>query len=176
MSGIGPISNPLPLDLFVGPLDPEQANTPMAADNANSAYLYAFQVHSPLSVSKAYIQAGTQSGNLDLGIYSSVISAGNIVCTRVASTGSTAWPAGGAGIAFTAPVTLVPGVRYYAAVAADNTTGQLRGNSTFGAMLSVAIGPSQITGARQATSFPLPAGPFNLTWISISLHFCVLFG
>ena len=147
MPSIGPISAAPTPDLWVGPFDPRTlaAGGAVAPATASKALFYAFTVHAPVTVGHANILVGTQSGNVDLGIYDT---AGN----RLASTGSTACGDGSAvqTIALTASITLIPGVVYWAAFCADNTSaafftsGSLPGFNNPGFLY------------RTLTSFPLP--------------------
>jgi hypothetical protein len=87
---------------------------------ANRVYLTAFTVQKPVSVSTAKFEVVTSSGSVCLGIYDDS-------GTRLATTGSTACPAAGLGsISLTGSVSLSPGVRYWAAIEADNGTAAAR--------------------------------------------------
>lgn len=148
MAGIGPVSEtPPPLDLWIGPFDPRPVTQTITAA-ANVAYLYAFQVNRPQTVSKARVYISNSSGNIDMGIYDA---AGN----RLASAGATASPGtGGRDLTLTAPITLVPGTLYYAAFAADNASivlGGATGASTTG------LGSNYAIAFWRATSYPLPS-------------------
>jgi len=147
MSGIGPISQtPAPLDLWVGPFDPRMFIIFQTGGNGAGSF-FAFQVHRPITVSKAGLAIGTSSGHLDLGIY-------DATGHRLASTGSTASPGSGpATVNFTAPVTLVPGVWYYAAVVADNGTITWMGG---GGSPNTQPDTTPAAGFWLATVFPLP--------------------
>jgi hypothetical protein len=143
-----PLYNPPRPNLFIGPLAPYliTGNT-FNVSTASAANLYAFVVDRPITVTAAYVRIGTQSGNIDLGIYDS---AGN----RLGSTGSTACPAASitVSIALTAATALGVGT-FYAAIAADNTT------AAFGGLLGISTPtvPGQNLMGQVATSFPLPS-------------------
>lgn len=140
------------LDLWIGPTDPRDARiTAGAWPTANKAWYFAFTVHQAVTVSKGVYSVSSSSGNIDLGIYD----AGG---TRLASTGSTAM--GGAfsqpQVAFSgaATVALVPGVKYWAAIAIDNNTAQIHSRFSYGA------GEADLVGnvvKSEASAFPLPS-------------------
>jgi hypothetical protein len=141
----------LAIDLYVGPNNPQDMTaTGTAFTTANSAMLQAFQVRVPVTVTTCYVRVGVSSGNFDMGIY-------NAAGHRLASTGATAVPTAAVtvSVAFSgaASVSLVPGVRYYAAVAADNNTVGFGGYVAAGAPT---IPGYNLRGAV-ATSYPLPA-------------------
>lgn len=134
MPSIGAISaTPAPLNLWVGPVDPRLSIDPnfdLRSLSANAGYCHAFQVTRPITVSHVtYMTGSAASGNIDLGIYADG-TGGN----RLGSVGGAA-----VGSAFvvhlldlTAPVTLVPGVRYWAAWSCDNTTARFAGPVAYG--------------------------------------------
>jgi len=138
-----------PLDLWVGAPNPGVGTT-SGTLAANAAYLICFQVFRAVTVSNTIIKVATQSGNIDVGIYSS----DGTTATRLGSTGSIACPAVSVRSvnALTAGVDLVPGTRYFAAFAADNATASL-GIVTG---LTPMVNPATYGGSI-ATSFPLPA-------------------
>jgi hypothetical protein len=104
------------LDIFIGPFDPRDFTQTGAMTAADYAFLMPFSVKRPVTRTGARTYIAAQSGNIDVGIYSA---AG----TRLASTGSISCPATGERtVAFTASVTLYPGILYYLAFAADNTS------------------------------------------------------
>lgn len=146
MSGIGPISETPGFDLFVGPVDPRVAGNALTVA-ANTAYLMAFSVSAPVVVTQARIMCAVSSGNVDVGVY-------DTAGTRLGSTGSTA--VGAANVAqtinLTAPVTLVPGRRYFAAIVADNATVTF-----FGVTATSAVQFALSLTATAGASFPLPA-------------------
>jgi len=105
----------------------------------------------PMVIAKLYwrcVFAG--SGNYDIGLYS----ASGLVLTRIYNLGSTAAPEGGIiTITLGTPITLQPGVVYYAAIVCSSTAQQV---------YSVSGGASDlgVPGYRAVTadtSFPLPA-------------------
>jgi hypothetical protein len=82
--------------------------------SANSAWYSSFDVSRPVTVTTVWFAITVASGNLDFGIYDDS-------GARLGSTGTFACPAaGGRSRALTGSVVLVPGVRYWAAYAADN--------------------------------------------------------
>lgn len=115
---------------------------------ANAAVMLAFKVDVAVTVSTAYFRVTVASGNMDVGIYS----AGG---SRLGSTGSFVVPTAAITVsqALTGSVALVPGVRYYGALACDNTT------ASFGAFS--AAGAPTITGynvrSQTSASMPLPS-------------------
>lgn len=139
---------PTPLDLAVGP-DGVHAVTNNAWTTANAVRAAAFQVRRPVTVTAAWFRVITQNGNMDVGIY-------DAAGVLLASTGGFAMPAAANNLsqALSAPVLLLPGRRYYAAMASDSTTA---------VVLSMAVNGGQIvTGAPPrfvlaTTSYPLPA-------------------
>jgi len=159
---------PALLDLWVGPFDPRLCGTyNVTIPTANKAMLCAFQVNHPITVTKArtYIGQAT-SGNIDLGIYDATFH-------RLASTGSTAasgtWST--QTINLTGSLALVPGVKYWASIAADNATITVR------AALGAGPGPQDsdcLWYGEVATSFPLPAGPLTLA-AGTTQNFAVVF-
>jgi len=148
MNGIGPISAAWKPNILVGPAWNVQANGSVVFDAANAARFMAFTVDAPVLASTAYFRVAVASGNMDVGIYSD---AG----VRLGSTGSFAVPAASSSSskAMTAAVVLVPGVRYWAAIACDNTT------ASFGAQANITnpTVPGYVYNNRVAASMPLPA-------------------
>jgi hypothetical protein len=111
---------------------------------ANLALFVPFRLTRPTTFNTLFIyQAGTASGNIDLGIYSAD-------GTKLISTGSTANTTGLQSISITA-TTFTAGLYYYA-VACDNTTNQPVFMSMSQAMFLKAVGMAQM-----ASAFPLPA-------------------
>lgn len=143
--------NPPPVNLLVGPTSNAFCNSVATTyPTANAARLQSFQVERPVTVTTAYFRVGTQGAgppNMCVGIYSD---AG----VRLATTGSFAVPAAANTNSqpLLASVTLVPGVRYWAAIAADATTPQFL---CFGSAPAPAV-PSYVTIGHVATSMPLP--------------------
>lgn len=141
---------PGPLNLWVGTFDPRLCVSSAAITSANKAYYIAFQVNVAVSVTQARVQVGAAtSGNFDVGIYSAAGS-------RLASTGSTA---AGSAYAFqtvnlSGTVALVTGTKYYAAIAASNTTVEF-----YAAYPNYAGqgNPSQVLFGEEASAFPLPS-------------------
>lgn len=141
----------LPLNLFVGPIYAAVPNTQIAVATIGRVYAMRFQVSRPVTVSTARFVVGTQSGNLDIGI---LASNGD----RLGSTGSFACPASSsASQALTGSVNLEPGVVYYAALAADNTTATFSAfnygvgnNNTF-------LGTMGFLRISSGTTFPIQA-------------------
>ena len=155
-----------PLNLVVG-VSPFAVQAALGL-SANFGWFAAFQVLRPATATNAAFQVTTQNGNLDLGIYQDD-GAGNL--TRIASTGSFACPAAGyASRALTAPVALVPGVRYYAAIATDSASAAVYAGATGGGLGS---------GARMScyipSSFPLPASRTFDAVVAHSLYPSVFF-
>jgi len=120
MSGIGPISQtPPPLDFFIGPVDPRYCPvTASSTIDAGAAALSKFQVHRPVTVTKATIFVGLAGGNIDIGIYDEGLNKlGSIGATANTATGEQRFT-------LLAPVKLVPGVLYYAAFVTDSATAK----------------------------------------------------
>jgi hypothetical protein len=169
MAGIGPVSEtPAPLNLFVGSIDPRLALT-SAVPVQNAANLYAFQVTRPVTVTTATVTVGVANGNVDLGIYSGPAGGTG---TWLGSTGSTAVVGSNAKqtISLTAPVTLVPGVRYWAALAADGATVQFYGFTS-----SAAVDGTLLSIVRGA-SFPLPTTSISLAAAATGRFHSITFG
>ena len=144
----------LPTDLMVGPN--WQLPTGFAAVvAANKPCFAAFQVLRQVTVTKVRIPITTQSGNVDIGIYDSEL-------RRLGSTGSVAVIAPGLQVLnLLAPVTLIPGQKYWAALSCDNVTAQFGGLALSG---PVPIGLQDAgvlmrLSAGAPDAFPLPAGP-----------------
>ena len=173
MPSIGPISaTPDQVNTFVGPVDPMVANVAAAVAASNDAHLMIFQVKRPVTVSEVFFQVGVQSGNVDIGIFAGGKNGDSVA--RLASTGSTACPAGGsASLNLSAPLTLLPGRSYFAAIAADNTTATFRACASSGGQMS-RNADQYITATQVVTSFPLP-NPIAIGQTITSLHFCLLF-
>jgi hypothetical protein len=142
------LTPPAPVDLFVGSFPLWALMTSTANNSANRAHFVAFQVNRPHTVSTAHFRVGTQSGNMDVGLYDD---AG----VRLGSTGAFSVPGTGTNSsqALTASVSLVPGRRYYTALVADNTT------ATFGVFSAGAAPdvPGYITRGTVNSAHPLPA-------------------
>lgn len=139
-----------PLDLGgVGPASNQWMNAIGSAfPSANSARMYAFQVARPVTVSAAFFRVQTASGSMDVGIY-------DAAGVRLASTGSFTVPAQASSCtqALTASVTLVPGRKYWAAIACDN------GTAIFGGYAAIQRpNPTgYATSGAVAASMPLPS-------------------
>lgn len=119
---------------------------------ANRALFYAVQIDTPITIKEAIIKVGTQSGNVDIGIYDWN---GN----RIVSKGTTAVGAAGnqtfdltASVTGTASPTLEQGT-YFMAMACDNTTATFLNSNVFANQ-----GVNACHGVVQAaTSFVLPS-------------------
>lgn len=140
----GYVAPPLPFNDWVGPNDPRILSS-SAVVTANRTYLMAFSVRSPVTVSTANCEIVTQSGNMAMGIY-------DASGVRLATTGSVATPVAGlASLALTASITLVPGVRYFAAIQFDNAVAAVAYFSSNAANLSAALALNTFV----ANTFPL---------------------
>jgi hypothetical protein len=138
-----------PLDLYIGPLDPRnQMVLTVVCAAASAGHFQAFTVNRRVTVSTVYFRVGTQSGNIDFGIYNSAGS-------RLASTGSFAAPTVGVtkSQALTASLVLEPNVLYYALWSADNVTVAISGIST---TQWPVISGYTVKGTLAAGVFPLP--------------------
>lgn len=136
---------PPPLDLFVGPLRPQQAANSSAIGTANLCVWTRFQVTRPVTVSLVRYNAVVAAGNMDVAITDASFNV-------LASTGSFAMPGTGArSQALTASVRLVPGRVYHAAVSfSDATAAIARANGT-------SVGSSAPMSVSATSSFPVPA-------------------
>lgn len=117
---------------------------------ANAACLVPMKAPRAISIGKLVWIAGAQSGNYDIGLY-------DAAGTRLWSKGSTASPAAGTITETVSPAVALPkGAKFYAAIAFDNATAQIRGIT-----LSSAEQTKTLTGAPTSltvsASFPLPA-------------------
>lgn len=130
---------------------PAASSTGVAWPTANAAVFARVRVGAPLRVTRMHTFIGAASGNVDLGLYRS--DDGGTTLTRIASTGSTAASGTNAEqvIALTAAVTLVPGIDYYLAMAADNATVTVARQTISSGM---AVLGNHYVG--KASSFPLP--------------------
>lgn len=137
----------------------------------NKAFLMPFQVlQANCTVTTLIGSIGIQSGNIDVGVYMY----DGTTFTKIVSLGSTACPAASTNVVYNITDTVFyRGVRYYYAIAADNTT------VTFGRWSADAtITPFATSfGFSKVTSFPLPAtiisaaastGPYNVLYGTIS--------
>lgn len=149
MTRLGAISPALPADVFVGTIDPRLKPGNCSLTGANYAYAGAFRVLCPVTRGTVNFFVANAAGNLDIGIY-------NAARAKMTSTGSFACPAAGArSQALSAPVTLVPGVIYWAAIVSDTTTAVVDGQN----QEDILIGDAIILGS----SFPLPASLASAT-------------
>ena len=123
------------------------ARTTGAWPTANKAILIPFRLNTfERIVSLSILNGGTVSGNWDGGIY-------NSDGVRIVSSGSTAQSGANATQNFTLTSTLLAPGHYYAAFAANNTTGTLGYYATgLGALVLRCLGLKEVT-----SSFPLPA-------------------
>jgi hypothetical protein len=118
------------------------------AGAANAATLQRFQLAQDVTVAKVAIHIGTQSGNVDVGFFSS----DGTTATPLWRSGSTAVAAAGFQEFTPTPFTLPAGEDLYAVLAADNTTATFR--------VAALGGPSAKYGnllLNMTTSFPLPS-------------------
>lgn len=127
------------------------ATIPHGANNAQWAKLPGLTIEQ--TVTKIRCAVTTQSGNMDVGIYS--LSGSTL--TRLASSGSTAVPAAGAREITIPSTVLRPGVTYYLAIGADNVTAQFRAITGLEPVLSVVSGGDLIYSTNNGSGFPLPA-------------------
>lgn len=131
----------------------EASSAPNSAANvgtANRAWFKAVEVRTTDEVTGIRLGVAVSSGNIDVGLYDSSL-------VRIASSGSVACPATNtkSTVAFTAPVTVNPGI-YYLAITADNTTATFSRSGTDSIM---GLG-------YQDTSFPLPSSA-TLSYLAI---------
>ena len=115
-------------------------NSGHSAITANSAYLTAFTMHGPGTISGVWVNIGVSAGNIDAGIYDN---AGN----RVVSKGSTASPGTG-WQEYTFTPTLLAAGEYWLAVSGNNAALTLGQDGT-----SRDLRVQRVV----ASSFPLPA-------------------
>jgi hypothetical protein len=107
-------------------------NTATAWQLANRAVFAPVYIYSAVTIYQMAIEVTTQSGNCDIGIYTT----GGV---RLVSMGSTAVAVAGVQVFNIADTFLVPGV-YFAALNIDNTTAAIRcaaGSTNFAAMAGV---------------------------------------
>ena len=116
MSGIGPISETPGVDLWIGPVPPFQTIN-LVIPSVERAYFMPFTVRRAVTVTQALLYTGVASGHFDIGIYDDsavrLTSTGSTVSTVTADVQTTN---------LSSALTLLPGVRYWAAVVADNNT------------------------------------------------------
>jgi hypothetical protein len=143
------------LDVFVGPFDPRSFTQTGAFTAANYAFHMPFAVKRPVTVSGARTYIATQSGNIDVGIYSAT---GELLT----SVGGVACPAAGERtVTFAESIPLVPGTLYYLTFVADNTT----------VALAIKHGLIATSGYDGPGNYPLPAtasppgNPANENWM-----------
>lgn len=143
-----PLYAPAPIDLYVGPSNPNIGHVLTAFPTINAARLYAFTVNRFQTVSKIYFRVGTASGNMDVGVYDDN-------GTRLTSSGSTAVPTAAQTVSLTVPaINLSPGIKYWVAIACDNVT------AAFGQPASASaapLAPGSVVSVAYTSSFPLPA-------------------
>lgn len=142
-------------DLFLGSAPEWMPTSNTAVGAANRAVYMKMYVGTARTVTTAYFRVGTQSGNLDIGIYDATLT------TKLGSTGSFACPVVGVqSQAFSAGIALSANTIYYVALAASSSTCALysktdtngKGNSGW-----------QQHG-YQDTAFPLPTTPSPAGW------------
>lgn len=146
----GAVTFPMNTMPFVGPFHPLIATANNITPNANQVILAAFTVPHTVRVTNGWVEVGTQSGNLDVGIYDD---AG----TRLGSSGTTAMGAAGTrqSLTLTTSVLLNPGRKYYAAIAVDNAVSALRGYVVAGTAGGLPMVENAAT--RVNSTYPLPA-------------------
>lgn len=119
---------------------------------ANLACFYRIRAEKAITISTISFFVGTASGNADVGIYTSTD--GGTTLDRQRSSGSTAVAGSSAwqDVALTSSIALVPGVDYWIAIAADNTTF-----TTYRVGVQAPAMLRNNAGLAKATSFPLPS-------------------
>jgi hypothetical protein len=130
--------------------------TGVAPLTANQMYVAKVRFPRVMTIANMLAYIGTQSGNLDMGIFDCAVAGPHTtasVLRWLASTGSVAAGAGGAVqvAALTAPLTVRPDKDYWLAIAADNATVTFARIGPIAAMMTYDLR----TGTK-ATSFPLP--------------------
>lgn len=130
---------------------PHTASSAGAWPAANRAIFCLVRPKQTRAVSAIQFFVGTQSGNVDVGVYTH---AGGTM-TRLASAGSTACGAGSAvqSINLSAPVLLVAGRTYYLALSCDNTTATFARQASASSAINT-VGDQMLF---VASSFPLDA-------------------
>ena len=129
-----------------------------AYPTANRALFYPVTVQRPVIAQQMGVIVGTQSGNIDVGIYDE-----NGV--RLVSSGSTVVGAAGVQTFDITDTPLAPGV-YYLAMAVSNTT------ATFNRSAGLIVGALRGAGVRQMdTALPLPS---TATFATIASNFVPL--
>lgn len=138
---------PLPYDLpYIG--IPNAGTTAgQSVNSSNRAYFISIYVTQPTVAYAMRFHVGSQSGNIDVGIYDENMN-------RITSSSSTACPANGAAVVNFLTPAIIPAGSYYLALAADNSTATFGGSS--------AMNPQEAQFFR-ASSFPLPASATVLT-------------
>lgn len=112
--------------------------------SADLAIFLPVVIAGPFTIRKAGCENGTNSGNVDLGVYTAELS-------LVVSTGSTAMAGGSVWQEIDVTDTTIPAGLYYIAMVMNNTTGA-------NAASAVGTGVMRASGAFQmASAFPLPA-------------------
>lgn len=138
--------------MWVGGADPRVVTASVGITTASTGHFVAFSVPVKVSVASAFFRVVTASGNIDIGLYS----ASGMTLTRLSSTGATACPSAAVTcvLPLTAPVTLYPGIKYYAAISGDNNTFAVSGVDIAG--LPTVTGYPSLR-CSVAASYPLPA-------------------
>lgn len=112
--------------------------------SANAAYYFPMWLSEPTTITQAFFETGTASGNVDLGIYDATF-------VRKVSSGSTAASVTNGTQVINLTDTLLDRGYYWMAMAADNTTLTVR-------RVSVGLGYVRLLGFfQQASAFALPA-------------------
>lgn len=133
LSTFGPTS--LCLDLAIGG---GSTTANIAFPTVNLGVFTPVWVEQPVTAYKMGIIVGTQSGNVDVGIY-------NEFGTAVVRAGTTAVAAAGAQLFDITDTLLQPGV-YFLAIACDNTTATFRATATSGG-LTRTVGQATVASA-----------------------------
>lgn len=153
-----------PIARFLSNLAETSSRVTAATGTANRAYLVPIVPAANGPVNKAWwINGGTVSGNLDVGIYDKD---GN----RVASTGAVAQSGANAiqSAALTVVPTLLAGIPYYLAFSSSSATSELFAVDAAGAQIATACGFVQA-----ATAHPLPA---TVTFAAMASQYLYTFG
>lgn len=166
MSAIGQVSTVAPLDLFVGPYDLRLVNATDNPTTAGHTYAEAFQVNRPFVGSAVRYWGGSApTGTVDLGIY-----ADGTTNNRLAHSGAIAI-AGAytqANANLLAPVTLLPGIKYWVAVWVSDTStlfAMTYGQIATGLALEINTGGSALPASLDTVSLTYTQCP--PWWISV---------